>query len=103
MPGWTEKMLQLENLEATTRLRLAPGFTGFEDLSVTGGEYRVSGEYDDVRGVGRGVFLVEKDKLAVAVQVQPEKHSLRPLGAREWYQAAAEEQKRERQTSGRNP
>ena len=96
LPGWAEKLLELQDLEATTRLRLEPGRTAFEDLAVTGGEYRISGEYEDVRGVGRGVFLVEKDKLAVAVQIQGEKKSLRPLGAREWYQAAAAEARRKK-------
>jgi hypothetical protein len=95
MPGWAEKMLELQDLEATARLRLATGRTAFEGLSVTGGEYKISGEYEDVRGRDSGVFLVEKGKLAVAVQVQGDKKSLRPLGAREWYQVAAEEHRRQ--------
>jgi len=94
LPGWAEKMLELQNLEASARVRLADGVKAFDDLSVTGGDYRISGDFADVRGQDHGVFLVEKGKLAVAVQIEGEKKSLRPLGAREWYQAAAEEHRR---------
>lgn len=94
LPGWTEKMLTLQDLAAKARLRLRPGFTAFDGLSVTGGEYRISGEYADARGEAHGVFLVEKEKLAVALQIEGERRSLRPLGARQWYEAAAEEHRR---------
>jgi hypothetical protein len=93
LPGWAEQMLDLEDLRATAHLRLASALTAFEGLSVTGGEYRISGEFEKVRDRARGVFLVEKGKLAVAVQIDGENHSVRPLGAREWYQAAAAEQR----------
>jgi len=96
LPGWAEKMLELEDLRATLRIRLGKVRTALEDVSVTGGDYRISGEYEDVRERGRGVFLVEKDKLAVAVDIDGEKRSLRPLGAREWYQAAVAEYRRQR-------
>jgi len=93
LPGWAQEMLELENLRASAHLRLTSGRTMIEGLSVTGGESRISGEFEDVHGRGRGVFLVEKGKLAVAVQIDGEAHTLRPLGAREWYQAAAAEQR----------
>jgi hypothetical protein len=95
LPAWTENLLTLQDLEASARLRLQTGFTAIEGLSVTGGDYRISGEYADKRGEGHGVFLVEKGKLAVALQVEGERRSIRPLGAREWYQAAEEEHLRQ--------
>jgi hypothetical protein len=95
LPEWTQKMLELRDLSASARMRQASGLTAFDGLSLTGGEYRISGEYADVRDRKHGVFLVEKGKLAVAVQVDEGKSSLRPLGAREWYEAAAEEHRRQ--------
>jgi hypothetical protein len=94
LPGWAEKMLELQDLEASARIRLSDELKAFDGLSLTGGEYKISGEFADVRGQDHGVFLVEKGKLAVALQVEGERRSIRPLGAREWYQAAAEEHRR---------
>ena len=94
LPKWAEGLLQLENLHATTRIRLTPIRKAFDELAATGGEFRVSGEYDDVRGETHGVFLLEKDKLAVAVQIEGAMKSLRPLGAREWYAVAAAEHRK---------
>jgi hypothetical protein len=95
LPEWTQKLLELRDLSASARMRLSSALTAFDGLSITGGDYRISGEYADVRGRKHAVFLLEKGKLAVAVQIDEGRHSLRPLGAREWYQAAAEEHRRE--------
>ena len=94
LPKWAEGLLQLENLHATTRVRLTPIRKSFDELAVSAGEFRVSGEYDDVRDVTHGVFLLEKGKLAVAVQIEGAMKSLRPLGAREWYAVAASEHRK---------
>ncbi|MEO8432326.1 MAG: hypothetical protein ABI592_12510 [Acidobacteriota bacterium] len=85
LPGWARGVLELEGLDASAKVGLGKNTTELEDLDASGGGFRVRGRYRDRPSSKRGAFLLEKGVLAVGLEIEGPKSSLKLLGARAWF------------------
>lgn len=86
LPGWARGVLKLEGLDATARVGLGKDVTDVEGLDAKGGAFRIRGRYRERKAEKRGAFLVEAGALAVGLDIEGAKSTLKLLGARSWFE-----------------
>lgn len=85
LPGWVRGLLKLEGLDAQAEVGLGPKYTRIQNLEATGGAFRIRGRDLSRQGTENGAFLIETGALAVGLEIQGGKSSLKLAGAREWF------------------
>jgi hypothetical protein len=86
LPAWTRGLLKLDDFSATATVSATPGTIRVRDLSASGGDFKVRGQFAHDGKIARGAFLIEDGILVIGVEVAPEGTRVRPLFARQWYE-----------------
>jgi hypothetical protein len=89
LPAWAQRVLKLDDVRATARIRLRRDFLDVEDLEGTGGRFRFRGRYREERSDRSGAFLLETGPLAVGVSIQGPSSRVKLIGARKWFEETA--------------
>jgi hypothetical protein len=107
LPKWTQGLIKLEGLKATTEVVFSEPRTAVRNLHAEGGDFRIEGEYDRRGEHSNGAFLLESGILIVGVELDDGKAAVRPLLARQWFEKArgevAAETKAEASAGSRAP
>ncbi len=85
-PKWIAGLIDLQDVHATARLRIAPGVIAVSPARLRAGSLAVHADFRHARGRDWGALLVRKGALAVGFGLGTAK-SVHVLGAVDWFEA----------------
>ena len=88
LPKWTQGLIDLEGLKATSEVVFSAPRTAVRHLHAEGGNFEINGEYDRRGEHSNGAFLIETGILIVGVELHDGKAAVRPLLAKQWFAKA---------------
>jgi len=88
LPKWTQGLIDLEGLKATSDVVFSEPRTSVHNLHAEGGKFQIDGEYDRRGEHSNGAFLIEGDLLTVGVELDDGIPVVRPLLAKQWFAKA---------------
>jgi len=96
LPKWAQGIFRLTEFRGGADVVLGPALVEVQRLEARGGSFAVSGDYRSRGRATDGAFLISTGSLAVGIDVEGAKPSLKIAGAKSWFAA-------KRAASGRDP
>lgn len=85
LPKWAEKLLDLEGVDATARVKLGQSLLEVNALDARVGDYHIQGDYSARGQRKRGAFLVDLGALSVGIGIQDEEREVQIIAPRKWF------------------
>ena len=84
-PKWIAGLLDLRDFEASSRLRVSPGFLAVSPARAEAGTFSIDADWRVAGGRRWGALLVRKGALSLGLGVGENGTSLHPVGAAGWF------------------